>query len=143
MSFRFSLLTAAAATAALAALAACMPENTMPQASDGRGLFMENCAVCHGADAKGNGELARAMSKPPRDLTLIQVRHTDVFPRAKVMSIVDGYTRLDTDRPGMPEVGALLEGDLVPFDSGDGRPTPTPRKLVALVEYLESIQAVR
>ena len=140
MSNRVSLTVATVATVLLGA---CMPENTMPQAADGRALFMENCAVCHGADAKGNGELARGLAKPPRDLTLIQLRHKDVFPRAKVMSIVDGYTRLASDRPGMPEFGALLEGDLVPFDSGDGRQTPTPRKLVALVAYLESIQQTR
>jgi hypothetical protein len=45
--------------------------------------------------------------------------------------------------PGMPEFGALLEGDLIPFDSGDGILTPTPRKLVALLEYIESIQVER
>lgn len=123
-------------------LAACV-ENAMPQASDGRGLYMEYCASCHGATAIGDGPMARAMVKPPKNLTLIEVRHKDVFPRAKVMSIVDGYARSDLAGPGMPEFGALLEGDLIPFDSGDGILTPTPRKLVALVEYLESIQAKR
>ena len=125
-----------------AALAACQ-DTAMPGPQDGRALFMENCAVCHGEDGRGNGPMARAMAKPPRDLTLIAVRHKDSFPRAKVMSIVDGYTRSDITLPGMPEFGALLEGDLVPFDSGDGRMTPTPRKLVALVEYLETIQQRR
>jgi hypothetical protein len=43
----------------------------------------------------------------------------------------------------MPEFGDLLQGDLIPFDSGDGIQTPTPRKLVALVEYLETIQQTR
>jgi hypothetical protein len=87
--------------------------------------------------------MARAMTKPPKNLTLIQVRHGDVFPKAKVMSIIDGYAKSDLAGPGMPEFGALLEGDLVPFDSGDGKMTPTPRRLVALLEYLESIQATR
>jgi hypothetical protein len=43
----------------------------------------------------------------------------------------------------MPEFGALLDGDLVPLDTGDGVLTPTPRKLVALLEYIESAQATR
>lgn len=84
--------------------------------------------------------MARAMAKAPANLTLISARHNKTFPRAKMMSIVDGYTRSDIDAPGMPEFGELLSGDLVPFDSGDGVQTPTPRKLVALVEYLETIQ---
>lgn len=126
------------------AMAGCMETaETMPGASDGRALFMENCAICHGENGKGNGAMARSMKTAPKDLTLIKVRHGDMFPRAKMMSIIDGYARSDMARPGMPEFGALLEGDLVPYDSGDGKPTPTPRKLVALAEYLESIQVSR
>ncbi|MCA0955019.1 c-type cytochrome [Mameliella sediminis] len=129
--------------AAALTLAGCVEDTAMPGASDGRGLFMENCAICHGADGKGNGQMARAMTPPPQNLTLIKVRNGDVFPRAKVMSIIDGYARSDRSASWMPEFGELLEGDLVPYDSGDGKPTPTPRKLVALAEYLESIQASR
>ncbi|MCR8549910.1 cytochrome c [Salipiger sp. P9] len=120
-------------------LAACVP-NEMPQAGDGRALFMEYCAVCHGGDARGDGELAREMTPPPKDLTRISQRHGGSFPRAMVLSTIDGYARSDLDGPTMPEFGELLEGDLVPLDTGDGTLTPTPRKLVALLEYLESIQ---
>ena len=133
----------AIAFAGLTALGACQQGAEMPGPQDGRALFMENCAVCHGEDAKGNGQMARAMAKPPKNLTLIEVRNKDTFPRARIMSTIDGYARSDMSGPGMPEFGALLEGDLVPFDSGDGIQTPTPRKLVALLEYLESIQAKR
>ncbi|MEC3861132.1 c-type cytochrome [Mesobacterium sp. TK19101] len=130
------------ALAGLTLVAACM-ETTMPDHSDGHALYAQYCASCHGDSGTGDGPYARNMAKPPKNLTLIQVRHGNTFPRAKVMSIVDGYTRLDDDRPGMPEFGTLLEGELVPFDSGDGVQTPTPWKLVALVEYLESIQKTR
>ncbi|EPX85415.1 c-type cytochrome [Salipiger mucosus] len=135
------LLTAGWATAALA-LAGCQTDE-MPEAGDGRALYMQYCAACHGADATGNGELARAMDKPPANLTLISVRNGDSFPRARVLSTIDGYARSDLDGPAMPEFGELLEGDLVPLDTGDGTLTPTPRKLVALLEYLESIQVSR
>ncbi|MBO9465461.1 Cytochrome c [Pelagimonas phthalicica] len=124
------------------ALLACV-EAEMPQASDGKALFMENCASCHGANGKGEGPMARAMEKTPKDLTLIQVRHGDKFPKSKVLSTIDGYARSDIAGPGMPEFGALLEGDLIPYDSGDGIETPTPRKLLALLEYIESIQEKR
>lgn len=127
----------------LGLLTACMATTDMPEPQDGKALFMENCAVCHGENAKGDGPMAREMAKPPKDLTLIQVRNRGEFPRARVMSLIDGYARSDMAGPGMPEFGALLEGDLIPFDSGDGKQTPTPRKLVAILEYLESIQATR
>ncbi|MFZ5965046.1 c-type cytochrome [Thalassococcus sp. BH17M4-6] len=126
-------------------LAACEPtgDTAMPGASEGQRLFMENCAVCHGADGKGNGPMARAMTKAPANLTLIAVRNGDTFPRARVLSTIDGYARSAVEGPNMPEFGELLRGDLIPLDTGDGVETPTPRKLVALLEYLESIQATR
>lgn len=130
------------AGAGLLALGACT-EAEMPVASDGRALFMQNCAVCHGEDGKGDGPLARASTVAPRDLTLIALRNGDDFPRARIMSVIDGYARSDLSGQGMPEFGALLSGDTVPFDSGDGILTPTPRKLVALLEYLETIQVTR
>lgn len=123
-------------------IAACTPEE-MPEASDGRGLFIANCAVCHGADAKGDGPMARAMESAPSDLTLIALRNGGTFPAVKVLSTIDGYTKSSISGPNMPEFGALLDGDLVPLDTGDGVLTPTPRKLVALLEYIESIQATR
>lgn len=130
---------AALAIATFTALAACKP-NEMPGASDGRRLYVENCAMCHGPDLTGNGPAARGLNPPPKDLTLITARHDDSFPRAKVLSILDGYTRVDLPGNNMPEFGELLKGDLVPVDTGDGRMTPTPRKLAALLEYLETIQ---
>lgn len=135
-------LTLAIAGAAALLIAACTPQE-MPQPSDGRALFMENCAVCHGTDGKGDGPMARAMAKAPADLTLIEARNGGSFPRIRVLSTIDGYAKSDIDGPNMPEFGALLEGDLVPLDTGDGVMTPTPRKLVALLEYIESIQAKR
>ncbi|MGY9047194.1 hypothetical protein P775_27995 [Puniceibacterium antarcticum] len=134
----------ALSAAAALMIAACAPSNTMPSPEDGRTLYLSYCAVCHGKDAKGDGLMARAMAKPPKDLTLISVRHGDKFPRARVMSTIDGYARsTKMAGPNMPEFGELLKGDLVPYDSGDGRMTPTPRRLVALAEYLETIQMTR
>ncbi|TNF19686.1 MAG: cytochrome c [Rhodobacteraceae bacterium] len=125
--------------AALAALAACKPAE-MPGASEGRKLYVENCAMCHGPAGQGDGPFARGLNPAPKDLTLIRVRNDGAFPRARVLSTLDGYTRVDLPGEGMPEFGELLRGDLVPVDVGDGKPTPTPRKLAALLEYLESIQ---
>ncbi|SIT10755.1 Cytochrome C oxidase, cbb3-type, subunit III [Roseivivax lentus] len=133
---------------ATVALSACQIEGgggeaAMPGASDGARLYQEYCTICHGVDGKGDGPMARAMRKPPRDLTLLSVRNGDVYPAARVLSTIDGYARSDIAGPGMPEFGELLRGDLVPYDTGDGILTPTPRTLVALTEYLRTIQATR
>lgn len=120
----------------LALTAACMPED---QITTGASDYREFCAGCHGADARGSGPAAAGLTPQPPDLTLIARQHDGRFPRAQVMSRIYGYTMGSSDSP-MPAFGHLLEGKTVLYDSGDGRETPTPWRLVALSQYLERIQ---
>ena len=124
------------AVLALLLLAGCVP--AVEEAS-GRDVFAADCAGCHGADARGAGPLAAGLAVAPADLTRIAARNGGVFDYAAVMSQIDGYTRSDTGET-MPGFGALLEGETVLVDVGDGRLTPTPARLFGLAEYLESIQ---
>lgn len=127
--------------AALLGLASCAVTLDMPEPDEGRALFVENCAICHGADGKGNGELADDLSPKPADLTMISARNKGRFPRTKVLSIIDGYTRMQSDGENMPEFGLLLDGDTIPLEVDDSdQQSPVPRPLAALVVYLESIQ---
>jgi len=119
-------------------LAACaVPE--MPVAQEGALLFAENCASCHGVNAQGDGELAAVLSPTPPDLTQISTRNGGTFPRAKMLSVIDGYAQGRLDGRAMPEFGEIFEGDLVPIEV-DGTLTPTPRPLAALLAYLEAVQ---
>jgi mono/diheme cytochrome c family protein len=120
------------------AAAACAGAVSMPEPSEGRALYLDNCAQCHGPTGRGNGPWADTYDPPPSDLT--QLERGGDFPRAHVLSVIDGYDRTGLPGKEMPEFGALLEGDTVPVDTGDGVLTPTPRPLAALMVYLESIQ---
>ncbi|MET4101782.1 mono/diheme cytochrome c family protein [Roseovarius sp. MBR-78] len=119
-------------------VAACVQAVSMPDASEGAALYAANCAQCHGAGGEGDGPWAEGMMPPPADLTRLSKDGT--FPRAHVLSVIDGYDRTGLPGQEMPEFGLLLEGDTVPVDVGDGVLTPTPRPLAALMAYLESIQ---
>ncbi len=120
-----------------AGLLACS-EVSMPEAPEGAALFADNCAQCHGAAGQGDGPWAASFSPRPSDLT--RLASNGVFPRARVLSVIDGYDRTGLPGKDMPEFGLLLRGDTVPIDVGDGVFTPTPRPLAALLAYLESIQ---
>ncbi|QYX57719.1 cytochrome c [Roseovarius sp. SCSIO 43702] len=123
----------------LAIVAACA-RVSMPEPPEGRALYVENCAMCHGPAGQGNGDWAAMIEPRPADLT--RLNEGGRFDRARVLSIIDGYDRTGLPGHQMPEFGALLRGDTVPVDVGDGRLTPTPRPLAALLVYLESIQRV-
>jgi len=121
----------------LAALLCACAVSDMPEPPEGEALFRENCAACHGYDGAGGGTLVGGQRSP--DLTQLAARNDGVFPRAQVLSQIDGYGRGKVSADVMPQFGALLEGDLVPVEV-DGTLTPTPRPLAALLVYLENIQ---
>ncbi|MGK7753471.1 MULTISPECIES: c-type cytochrome [unclassified Roseovarius] len=125
-------------------LAACLvagaatAQDSMPEPDEGRAIFEDNCAVCHGSRGMGNGPWAGSYNPPPADLTAL--KEDGVFSRTRVLSVIDGYDRTGLPGHEMPEFGLLLQGDTVPVDVGDGVMTPTPRPLAALLFYIESIQ---
>ena len=124
---------------ALVALMSCAPETQMPTRDEGAALFADNCAACHGEDATGWGEMADLLDPSPADLTTITLRNGGTFPRAEMISVIDGYHRTGEDEV-MPDYGSFLKGPTVPIDTGDGILTPTPGPLVALMLFLESVQ---
>ena len=120
----------------LAFLVTACALNDMPEAPEGRALFVENCAQCHQGDAKGGKEWPPALGRAPPDLTGLYARGLD---RASVLSTIDGFTRAPFEGHEMPEFGLFMGGETVPVEV-DGVLTPVPRKLAALLTYLESVQ---
>ena len=122
---------------ALAGLvAACAPGTTI---ASGHRDYMTLCADCHGPLGKGDGPMAAGLDQRPADLTTIVARNDGAFPKARLMSHIYGFTMGRGDTP-MPAFGDLLDGATVLYDSGDGIATPTPARLVGLIEYVEGLQ---
>jgi mono/diheme cytochrome c family protein len=123
------------------ALTACVEAEKVPSGAED---FADYCSACHGASGKGDGGVADVLDRKPADLTKLSARNGGTFPGTRVMAKIWGYTgvtpgRQDGSSP-MPEFGPLLQGDLVPYDGGDGIQTPTPVRLVQIAEYLKALQ---
>jgi mono/diheme cytochrome c family protein len=118
----------------LLALAACVQEPI-----DGRQAFVADCAGCHGTDAKGDGPMAAQLTKPPANLTTLAARHGGTFPRDYVMSTIDGLARDPHFSTAMPEFGAGDMGQTIMVEQ-DGLGIPVPERLLALTDYLETLQ---
>jgi mono/diheme cytochrome c family protein len=120
---------------ALVLLAACVPQAEPDAKQD----YADYCAACHGSSGRGDGLAAEGLKTKPADLTTLSRKNHGVFPTTRVMAQIWGYAGAK-GRGVMPDFAPLMEGDLVPYDGGDGIPTPTPVRLVALAEYLRTLQ---
>lgn len=62
--------------------------------SSGQELYARFCSSCHGAQGHGDGPVAAAFTVEVPDLTLIARRAGGVFPRDRIVRIVDGRSVL-------------------------------------------------
>jgi mono/diheme cytochrome c family protein len=61
---------------------------------DGRTLFGEYCAPCHGVDGKGHGPLAEGLRVPPPDLTTIAIRHGGKLDAGAIEDRINGWKQI-------------------------------------------------
>jgi mono/diheme cytochrome c family protein len=122
-------------------LGACVEKDATPS---GKEDFATFCSACHGLSGRGDGDAAAVLDRKPADLTGLSARNGGVFPGTRVMAKIWGYTGVKpghvADGSPMPKFGPLLQGDLVPYDGGDGIASPTPVRLVGIAEYLKRLQ---
>ena len=107
---------------------------------DGKALYAELCAVCHGVDAKGNGPASPALAAPAPDLTQLALANGGEFPTAEVQKTITGETRVVAHGTlEMPMWGKVFED--VRLDKKPGQRWGFARlRILALTEYIQSLQ---
>ena len=108
-------------------------DSTSP--TDGREMFDEYCAVCHGPDGRGAGPAASALKKTPADLSQLTRKSNGKFPEMRISQVL-------TSGPGETLAHGSKEmpiwGQLFRSLGSEG----TARiRIVNLTEYIKSIQA--
>ncbi|MCA3181946.1 MAG: c-type cytochrome [Burkholderiales bacterium] len=111
----------------------------------GRREFEDNCATCHGMEARGDGPMRPFLVRPPTDLTTLAQRNGGTFPRTRIADLIDGRGQ---EQPGshgtrdMPVWGRVYREQ----SEAQTRGTPFPAewsvrgRIVALVDYLQTLQ---
>jgi mono/diheme cytochrome c family protein len=97
----------------------------------GAELFTQHCAICHGADLKGNGPFPAPYRTPP-DLTTLARRHGGKFPDAYVSDVLHHGAKLPAHRPAEMPVWATTSR----LDKDH-----TEVQIRELTEYLKTRQA--
>ncbi len=126
----------------LAGLAGCVEESVVARtdAAYGGAVYDARCAQCHGATGTDAGPTSTGPGKQPPDLRGLSARNDGVFPRDYVMQMIVGFERARDPDAAMPEFGRQGLGHVIQVEYDDGHSAPMPADLIALANYLESIQ---
>jgi mono/diheme cytochrome c family protein/uncharacterized cupredoxin-like copper-binding protein len=108
--------------------------NTTPERlAEGRRLYAENCAACHGETGKGDGVIAPSLEKMPGMTGMAVTGHETVAP----IDFTDAKNMLGASE-------AILEGKIIRGGMGTGMPYWGPifteEQLQAVVDYLWTFQ---
>ena len=133
-------------TAAVAALAVSLsfadesskvviPVGKMPP-NNGKQMYNNYCAPCHGTDGKGAGPAASALKARPTDLTQLTKNNNGKFPDTHIVAILDFGSEVPAHGSAtMPIWGPIL-GTMNRTNAQDKQ-----LRISNLTRYLQTIQA--
>jgi mono/diheme cytochrome c family protein len=103
----------------------------------GAELYKQNCAVCHGNDAKGGGPPppSSPFTESPPDLTTLARRHGGKFPDAYVVSVLQSGVKMPDHGPSEMPVWGTLFKSMTKSDKAK-----VAARIEKLTDYLKSIQ---
>jgi mono/diheme cytochrome c family protein len=109
--------------------------------SYGQAEFLNSCAACHGADGRGEGDLASELKTKPADLTVLARDSGGEFPAWRVAAVIDGrYVIPAHGGRDMPVWGKLfLESDAEEFAPEEAAAV-TQERIRQITEYIATLQ---
>lgn len=109
--------------------------------SAGETAYKQDCAVCHGAKGKGDGEAVRVLvGLQPSDLTQLSRRNGGKFPADAVYRVIDGRDDIGAHHLGtrrMPLWGLQYQMD---NQCTAESATQGCKRINDLVHYIETLQ---
>jgi mono/diheme cytochrome c family protein len=117
-------------------------QQTAQRLDIGKREFDNNCAVCHGRDAKGAGPYADLLKRSPPDLTTMSRRNAGVFPLSQAYDVIEGAGpgHGGRDMPIWGQDYSIKAAEYyidMPYDSQ----AYVRSRILALAEYLSRLQA--
>lgn len=106
----------------------------------GHDLYNRFCVSCHGPSGKGDGSMPHYLTEIYADLTVLSAKNGGEFPMSRVLQIIDGRTGLRGHGGSMPVFGDIFSARNPNMMGSEMGALVTRGRVLALAEYLESIQ---
>ena len=75
----------------------------------GKSLYDEKCMICHGADGKGNGPAAAALSPPPKDFNSTEFWQQKNVDQIITHQVKNGKGQMPAFTLSEPEIKAIID----------------------------------
>jgi mono/diheme cytochrome c family protein len=108
---------------------------TKTDPTNGKQMYTSYCAPCHGADARGNGPVARALKTPPADLTELAKANHGKYPENHVVSVLHFGTDVPAHGAAEMPVWGKIFASMSKVNSQE-----TDLRTANLIRYLETVQ---
>ena len=109
----------------------------------GKAEYDQRCAVCHGAEGAGDGEVGILFAQAPRDLRTLSSENGGVFPFSDVYQAIEGQRAISAHGlTEMPIWGdyllaeALERRNVSPYDAQ----IVVEARIIALTQYISTLQ---
>jgi mono/diheme cytochrome c family protein len=103
--------------------------------AQGRVLYQQCCASCHGLKGEGDGPIARVLTTPPANLRQLSERYGNPLPAEQIARFIDGRADVKAHGPrDMPVWGIRF------YPEAQGSERQVKELIAKLVAYLQSIQ---
>jgi len=110
----------------------------------GQKEFNASCAVCHGANGKGDGVYTEFLKNGAPSLTTLSKRNGGVFPFDQVYQVIDGRTAKGHGTSEMPIWGPAYAAEAMQFRGpffGEWISEEVARgRILALISYISTLQ---
>lgn len=105
--------------------------------NNGKQMYVNYCAPCHGVDGKGNGPAAAALKTQPTDLAALSKTHGGKFPATHIESVLEfGVANPPHSKAEMPIWGPVLGS----VDSAPSEANERALRISNLSRYLQTLQ---
>ena len=119
----------------------CLADEPQDTEEVGKTVFMDNCSLCHGGSATGDGVFAKMLTIDTPDLTQLKKHNNGVFPYKEVFLMIDGREEVLLHGPRyMPIWGDRFKSSTWASVSEEYADTLVRGTMFELLIYLESIQ---
>ncbi len=102
---------------------------------DGKQMYKNYCAPCHGIDGKGNGPVAGALKSSPTDLTLLSRNNNGQFPDTHLVSVMEFGSNLPAHGSAQMPVWGPILGKMNQMNAMDKQ-----LRISNLSSYIKSLQ---